>query len=478
MTSIFDKAANKIILEADDELEDFDFDMFATGGNAAIRQHDDSELPVYSYGSLKVALLDAYTSRRALMIYGDPGIGKSDVVKSVAKDMIAPELERTYVEWKRSTDQQKAEIISNPGKYFCLIDLRAAELEPVDLRGIEMPSSRMPHLDPKIPKWIYYMIQPQSGGILFLDEVNQASPQVLNAFFGVVLDRQAGEVTFSEAWNVIAASNLGAEHSTTNDIPPALSQRFGTIMLVADPEGWFEWAETHDIDWLIIQFVKSNPNDNFYVKSTNAFESMPNPRNFSTFSNELKAIKQRYLKDHQTGKKATTNIYQAIIERASATCGVTWGRKFGHFLELYRKLDWIEMSKNAKNYKTDDIANLYAYMLFVCDKTIKFLGAKSQNHRIISEVADREIKNNGVVNLKDWEVPHKDVEVFLKICEGMLSGRREMFTTLINMLRRRDESAIQNILAVVSRFKHEPLMATMRTKFLEAYDISKAIPGN
>lgn len=474
MTDKFNQTV-KQIMEASEE-DDFDFDLFNVGGQAAIRQHDDSELPVYSYGSLKVALLDAYTSRRALMIYGDPGIGKSDVVKSVARDMIAPELDRKYVEWKRLTSDQKNECLAEPEKFFCLIDLRAAELEPVDLRGIEMPSSRSPHLDPKIPKWIYYMIQPKSGGILFLDEVNQASSQVLNAFFGVVLDRQAGEVTFSHDWNVIAASNLGAEHSTTNDIPPALSQRFGTIMLVADPEGWFDWAESSDVDWLIIQFVKSNPGDNFYVKSQNSFESMPNPRNFVTFSNELRAIKQRYMRDHQAGKKPTMNIYQAIIERASATCGTTWGRKFGHFLELYRKLDWIEMSNNAKAYNTKEVANLYAYMLFVCDKVIKLLGSKSENAKIIRELADKENKNPGTMNLAEWKAPHKDVEAFLKICEGMLSGRRDMFTTLLNMLRKRDEGVTQNILAVVSRFKHEPLMIEMRKKFMEAVEINKAIP--
>lgn len=461
---------------SDEDLADFDYDMFDVGEKAAIRQFDDTELPVYSYSSMKIALLDAYTSRRALMIYGDPGIGKSELVKSVAEKMLAPNMERTYIEWKRCTNTQKDEILEDPSKYFVLIDLRAAELEPVDLRGIEMPTSRMPYLDPKIPKWIYLMIQPNSGGLLFLDEVNQASDQVLNAFFGVVLDRQAGEVTFSRDWNVVGAGNLGAEHSTTQDIPPALSQRFGTIMLIADPEGWFEWAEENKIDWLIIQFVKSDPAANFYVKSSNASESMPNPRNITTFSNELKTIQRRYLQDHKNGIRPKTSIYQAIIERSSATCGVSWGRKFGHFLELYRKLDWIEMSKNANKYNDPDIANLYAYMLFVCDKTVKLLGCNSANNKLIQELANKEHKNPSSFEPKEWAGPHADVEAFLKICYGMLQNRREQFTTLINMLGKRDQCVRQNILAVLSRFKSEELMSKMHKQFIDAIAISKVIP--
>lgn len=475
--SIFHQTATAI-LEAqyapDPELDNFDYDDYASGGNPAIDQYDDSELPIFSYNSLKIALLDAYESRRALMIYGDPGIGKSDVVKHVSR-MIAVEQNREYCEWKRMTNDEKAAAMAEPSKYFCLIDLRAAELEPVDLRGIDMPRSSSPHLDPKIPKWIYYMIQSGSGGILFLDEVNQAQPQVLNAFFGVVLDRQAGEVTFSESWNVIAASNLGAEHSTTNDIPPALSQRFGTLMLVADPEGWFEWAEDSGVDPLIVSFVKSNPGDNFYVKSENSFTSMPNPRNFVTLSGELRAIKKRYLKMKAAGQRPTQNIYQAIMERASATCGITWGRKFSQFLEMYRKLDWEEMARNAKRYNEKDLANMYAYMLFVSDKVIKYLGANSENGQIIEALAQEENENKGVVDLSKWEKVKKPVETFLKICEGMLENRADLFTTLINMLGKRDKKATQNILAVVSRYKNDPFMQKMRGEILKCVTIDKVM---
>lgn len=480
MTSKFDKMVRSIIYEmyndvTDEEVDSFDFDKFDKGPKEAVANHDDTELPVYNHMNLKIALLDSYTSRRALLIYGDPGIGKSDVVKNVAKNMIAPELDREYVNWNKLTPDRLAEVMDNPDKYFCLIDRRAAELEPIDLRGIEMPTSRSPYLDPKIPKWIYYMIQPGSGGLLFLDEINQATDQVLNAFFGVVLDRQAGDVSFAPDWNIVAAGNLGAEHITTNDIPPALSQRFGTIMLVADPNQWFEWAEEANIDPLIIGFVKSRPGDNFYVKSQSSAESMPNPRNFATLSNEIRAIKRRYISESKRGKPPTENIYSVIERTASHTCGTNWGRAFGQFVELYRKLDWIEMAQNAKNYNTKDVSNQYAYLLFVADRSVKLFGKGSQHSVLSNQLAQQERADPNTKNPENWKPIYEDVERFLLICQGMLEGREEMLTTLINMLNKRDDTVVTTILSAMARNMHEPLVQKMKSTLQAAKAISDGI---
>ena len=76
--------------------------------------------------------------KSSMMIWGAPGIGKSSVVASVAKDH---DLE--------------------------LIDLRISQLAPTDLRGIPVPTDDKAHWYP--PEFL-----PTEGkGILFLDEINQ-----------------------------------------------------------------------------------------------------------------------------------------------------------------------------------------------------------------------------------------------------------------------------------------------------------------
>ena len=482
MISQFDKTIRNILLEMyndvdESEIDNFDFEAHEGGKKEPIMNYDDTELPVYNYMNLKIALIDAYISRKALLVYGDPGIGKSDVIKSVCKDMIAPELGRKFVVWNQLSPDSMNEVMDHAADYFVLIDRRAAELEPVDLRGIDMPTSRHEYLNPKIPKWIWYMTLPNSGGLLFLDEINQASEQVLNAFFGVVLDRQAGDVTFSTDWNVAAAANLGAEHVTTRDIPRALTERFGTLMLVADPESWFEWAEAANIDTLIVQFVKSNPQDNFYVKPTDgsAPNATPNPRNHASLSKQIRAIKKRYIHDQKAGKRPTESIYTVIERTACHTCGVSWGRKFGQFIEVFRKLNWIEMSNNADKYNTKDISNLYAYILFVCDKAIKLYGTDSHNYAETKRLASIAVADPNAFKIEDWKPIWNDVEPFLKICKGMLKGRSDMFTTLLNMLNKRDRGVTATIASCVSKMKHEPLAIEMRKDLIDSGVMANAI---
>ena len=81
----------------------------------------------------------------SVMIWGAPGIGKSQTVSAVAKDH---ELD--------------------------LVDLRLSQLAPTDLRGLPVADRKE-----AISRWYPPEFLPTGGkGILFLDELNMAPPAV------------------------------------------------------------------------------------------------------------------------------------------------------------------------------------------------------------------------------------------------------------------------------------------------------------
>jgi hypothetical protein len=355
---------NALNQNTQDEFDDMELeDIGGPIGN--IEQYEQTDLPTFNYKSLALYINFAYNSKQPLLIYGDPGIGKSEVVKGIAKQ-IADSKSKQYVNWSEASTTQKAEALKNPSQYFVLIDVRANKLEPTDFVGIPDISSQAEYLETKQLKWIYFMSQPESDGILFLDEINQASPQVLRALYEVVNDRSAGGTPFSKEFTVISAGNLGSEFE--EPIPQALTNRFTAGVLIADPEGWLEWAEKTGIDKRIIAFVKAEPGTNFYAKPKNPDDPFPTPRQLTKLSTKLKKLYAYYGKLAKEGKSVEVPIYKAIGDIASGLCGVFWARKFLVFLKHIRAFDFKQIIKNVNTLSKESKDKLHALVVFVVGK--------------------------------------------------------------------------------------------------------------
>lgn len=341
------------------ELEDFG------GGIGDVEQFESTDLPTFNYKSLALYLNFAYSSKQPLLIYGDPGIGKSEVVKGFAEQTGESE-GREYVSWNEASNEKKLELMKNPGKYFVLIDVRANKLEPSDFVGIPDIASQAGYLETKQFKWVYFMSLPEAAGILFLDELNQASPQVLKALYEVVNDRSVGGTSIADGFLIVGAGNIGQEFE--DPIPQALTNRFTAGVLIADPEGWLEWAEQSGIDKRIIAFVKSHPGENFYAKPKNPDDPFPTPRQMTKLSKQLKNLYRHYGKLATQGKIAEVSIYKAIADIAAGLCGVYWARKFVTFLKHIRSFDFSRIIKDVKNLNKESKDKLHALVVFVVSK--------------------------------------------------------------------------------------------------------------
>ena len=122
----------------------------------------------------------------SVMLWGPPGVGKSQGVRQLA-----------------------AEVETGTGKRVSVTDARLLLFNPIDLRGIPTANA-----DKTLAVWLKPKIfqMDESGdaiNILFLDEISAAPPSVQAAAYQITLDRTVGEHKLPDNCIVIAAGKRG-----------------------------------------------------------------------------------------------------------------------------------------------------------------------------------------------------------------------------------------------------------------------------
>ena len=146
--------------------------------------------------------------KQPVFLHGSPGVGKSDVVRQVAKDL-----------------------------GYELIDLRLSQLDPVDLRGV-------PSVDDEahVTRWNVPNFLPTEGkGILFLDELPEFPRAALEALREplenghITISRAAQQAEFPARCQLVAAMNpcpcgmLGSTMRACRCTPEAVARYQGRL---------------------------------------------------------------------------------------------------------------------------------------------------------------------------------------------------------------------------------------------------------
>jgi MoxR-like ATPase len=243
------------------------------------------------------ALLALIGERVPLHLWGPCGVGKSQIVYQVA--------EETQREFR---------------------DVRAGQLDPVDLRGL-------PYLVSKQTEWAPPKFLPTDGkGILFLDELTSAPQMTQAACYQLVLDRKLGEYRLPDDWVVIAAGNPASERGVHFSMPRPLRNRFVHLHLEVDLPEWCRWAVRAGIRSEIIAFLRFKPALLHDADATLDQNAWPTPRTWEMASNVLKGMAGR------TGIAAAETEAQLL----EGTIGPAATAEFVGFLRLFRQLPSID----------------------------------------------------------------------------------------------------------------------------------------
>ncbi len=201
---------------------------------------------------LKVApLLPVDTS---VLLRGAHGIGKSQVVRQLAK-----------------------------GFGLEVIDRRLSQMSEGDMIGLPSTDGETTRFNP--PDW--YKRACNVGVCLFLDELNRATLEVMQAAFQIVLDRELNGWHLHPETRVYAAINTGGSY-TVNEMDPALLDRFWTADLSPDTEDWMTWAkDSNRIHEHVVTFVGGNEKWLDPPKSGDPSVVSPSRRSWERLSNTL-----------------------------------------------------------------------------------------------------------------------------------------------------------------------------------------------
>ena len=134
-------------------------------------------------------------------------------------------------------------------------DVRLSQCEVGDIKGL--PYREGGTMKFAKPEW--WPRDPESKGILFFDEVNRATKDVLQAIFEISLYRRLDGEKLPDGWRVVAAINADDDYDVI-ELDPALSDRWFHIDFEPTAEEWIEWAREENVKSEIRQFISRNEN--------------------------------------------------------------------------------------------------------------------------------------------------------------------------------------------------------------------------
>ncbi len=184
-----------------------------------------------------------------VMLWGPPGVGKSQIVAQVAQNHAA-----------------------------AIVDIRLSQMEPSDLRGIPFKSGAK--VEWAVPAMLPDVTVHGDAGILFIDEITAAPPSVSAAAYQLILDRRLGEYRVPEHWAIVAAGNRQGDRGVTYSMPAPLANRFSHYEIEVNLDDWAAWAYRHRIDERVIAFLRFRPDLLFDFNPEHNPVAFPSPRSW------------------------------------------------------------------------------------------------------------------------------------------------------------------------------------------------------
>jgi hypothetical protein len=205
------------------------------------------------------SILQAFKVKRPVFIWGPPGIGKSELVESIAKEL---------------------------GGAF--IDIRLGQMEPTDIRGIPFFNKELNRMDwaPPVDLPDEEFAKQYPIVVLFLDELNSAPASVQGAAYQLVLNRAVGKYRCPDNVVIIAAGNRESDKGVTYRMPTPLANRFIHMELRVDFDSWQVWATQNKIHKDVVGYLSFAKQDLHDFDSKSASRAFPTPRSW-TFVSDL-----------------------------------------------------------------------------------------------------------------------------------------------------------------------------------------------
>ena len=207
----------------------------------------------------KPAIKAAMKANRPSFLWGPPGVGKSELVEEITNEL---------------------------GGH--MIDLRMAQMEPTDIRGIPFFNKDLGVMDwaPPIELPTEELASQYPCIVLFLDEMNSAPPAVQAAGYQLVLNGRVGKYVLPKNVHIIAAGNRDSDKGVTYRMPMPLANRFIHLEMRPDFASWQNWAIENQVHEDVVGYLSFAKQDLYDFDAKSSSRAFATPRTW-TFVSQL-----------------------------------------------------------------------------------------------------------------------------------------------------------------------------------------------
>lgn len=364
-------------------------------------------------GVMKLAQL----SNDTVHMVGLHGIGKSQVVDGFAKE------NNIHLEILMLSQNEVADLIGIP----------------TEKEGVTYWSK---------PIWLDRMEKASAQGkhcLLFLDELARAPLEVRQAALQLVLDRRIHEHHLPEIdglKTLVVAADNPADQYQTDELDPALLDRFATYTVETDVEGWLKWARANNIESVVTDFVAEYPDKLHFIPEDagDNVDKGATPRGWAKLSDIVQNL-------HVVDPGLVFDVFNAKL-------GKTVGSGFYHFYNNYTKIvkvdDIMEIIEEADlDISKQKGQEQMAKILSKTTKEIEQISASELAQKIKTEVQSGNLTFHvmtvyiaslnleiGASIYKAWksDIDSEDEKFFYKWAESI--EKRWLFAKVISKIKK------------------------------------------
>lgn len=243
----------------------------------------------------------------SVLVKGDTGIGKSEITRQIAASIKTDHIFNDH---------------DGPG--LPVLDWRLSVFSEGDIIGLPELVDGVTRFAPNDR----FMAACREPHLLFLDEGNRATTEVLQCAFQIVLDRELNGQKLHPETRIIMAINEGADF-TVNELDPALLRRFWVAELIPTVNDWLDWAEKNKIDPMIQKFIKKYPSHLMHSGVRSPGTVYPYPASWARLD---KTLKHANLRPQDLAGKTLTD---GLLYIAAGFIGLPTSAAFLDFLKNY-----------------------------------------------------------------------------------------------------------------------------------------------
>lgn len=232
-----------------------------------------------------------------LLIWGAPGIGKTATLAAIVNEIkatsnkeyrcivktLSNETPDNFVLPKYTDDVEQmgdedfTELAAKLNKPESWIK---RTMKAFGSKATDIPKTWLPVYKPTGDRNLDAELDKRCGsGLLFIDELSRATPQVLNVILPLINEGNFNGYVLGSGWSIIAASNRNEDDMGQTELGTALSNRFAHVYFEPTVHSWRKWADNQGfispllLSWLSLPGTENISGGKFYYMDPN--ESNP-----------------------------------------------------------------------------------------------------------------------------------------------------------------------------------------------------------